>query len=106
MSSWSEPKRRELVEEDGWESSCLDLGYDIPRMDELMEGVGQVLSRQPDIGTQISANLWGIATRPWPGAPEVVIYYSFDDDKVYLQAVGEPDREETPEDEVPPDDES
>lgn len=95
MSSWYPPKRRTLVEEDGWESSCLDLGIELPRMDEVMRGVGEVLCAQPNKGTQISTDLWGIPTRPWPGAPPLVVYYDFNEQEVYLKAVGPADEEET-----------
>jgi hypothetical protein len=101
VSSWSATSRRQLIEGDNWESSCADFGYDLPRMDEVMLGVGEILSRHPERGTQIAGDLWGIATRPWPNAPEVVIYYSFTDEEVLLEAVGEADEPEA-EDELPP----
>ena len=105
MSSWFPPNRRSLVEEDGWESSCQDLDIDVPRMDEIMRGVGEALSMKPDIGTQISADLWGIPTRPWPDAPGLVVYYAFTDKEVYLKRVGPADEEEAEvQDEVESDD--
>lgn len=57
-------------------------------MDEILEGVTWALAHDPTMGMQILGHrLWAYPTYPWPGAPGLVLYYTFDDENVTLESI-------------------
>ncbi len=53
------------------------------RADEFVDGVVRILCRNPRAGAQIGERIWLI---PMAIGPHV-IYYTFDDDSVYLHSI-------------------
>lgn len=87
---------RTIVESDRYQSEREELSKDVQRWDEMIEGLLAAVSRSPEIGHRTNdPRVWAIASVPWPGAAEVVLYYTFDDEQVTLLSVrqtGESDR--------------
>ncbi len=79
---------REIVEEGSFVQARDAINPDVRRMDEIMLNVMDRLARRPEGGQETHGpGIWAVPTRPWPEAPELVVYYRFDDRKVYLMDV-------------------
>jgi hypothetical protein len=60
--------------------------------DEIIEGVDWILARNPTWGTNIpNTQIWHIVSRDIPKKRNLLIYYTFTDDTVYLLSVLETD---------------
>lgn len=61
----------------------------IARWDEVMRGVTWALCREPGKAGRVTGvdGVFALPTEPWPGAPGVVIYYTFNEDTVTLHSV-------------------
>lgn len=88
----SEPIRiREVVEEDRFQEERDDLSASVRRWDEVMFGVTYTLARAPEIGHETWVEgVFALATDPFPDAPDLVVYYRYDDERVHLLSVIEP----------------
>lgn len=76
---------RDIVEEKSFEAAWDAIESDVHRRDEIMEDVTFRLSRFPESGEEtFGPGIFAIPTRGWPGAPEVVVFYRYDQKKVYL----------------------
>ena len=80
-------RRRTVVESRRFELERNALNPDVERMDDILFGVTEVLSRKPELGKQTqNPGIWAIAAAPWTEEP-LTIYYSFDDNNVVLESV-------------------
>lgn len=73
---------REVVRNSRFEREIKGIIGNVEKADEFLEGLELVISRDPEAGTCISltSHVWFV-----PGhTVDVVIYYTFDKDKVYL----------------------
>ena len=78
-------KARELRESKQFLEQLKQIHPNIRRLDEQLFGITWVLSRRPDIFPQIGNTLLHRALiDPWPGAPRLRIYFTFDDQHVDL----------------------
>lgn len=76
--------RRNWVEEHSFAEARDAVSPNVERMDDVLVGIIFALECRAELGSQTAQpGIRGIATRPWPGAPELVIYYRFDDHSVY-----------------------
>ena len=79
---------RSVVESARFEREKAAIGTDPRRIDEALEGVMWALARGPERGVQIDGyDLWALPTYPWDNCPEMVVYYTFDDNEVSLESV-------------------
>lgn len=77
-----------VVESQNFEADRARISNDIRRMDEILQGVYWVLSREPFRGKQTSANnIWAITTRSVQDIPSLAIYYTFNEEQVILLSV-------------------
>jgi hypothetical protein len=87
---------RTLIEDPSFTSARDAISQDVRRMDQVMEGIGLRLSLHPDSGYEtLGPGVWVTFTRPWPGAPRMAIYYTFDTQFVRLldiELIDEPDK--------------
>jgi hypothetical protein len=76
---------RTIIEETSFEAAWDLIESSVRRRDEIMLDVCHRLSRCPEEGGVTDGpGIFAIPTREWPGAPEVVIYYKFDAQNVWL----------------------
>jgi hypothetical protein len=73
----------EIIENAQFADELKEIESDSLRADEFMEGAIQVLCRKPTLGTLTGKNVWFL---PMVGG-KVVLYYTFDDDHVYLLSI-------------------
>jgi len=81
---------RGVVKETRFEEQLADIEPNVKRADEFVEGAEWTLSRDPTAkGTQVADNscVWFLPTNDVPAAPSLVIYYTFDEKKVYLLSI-------------------
>ena len=65
-----------------------ELNPNVRRMDEILEGICWIIVRDPEQGQQTAAEgIRAIPTTHLPGAPALVLYYSWDDTYVDLQSI-------------------
>ena len=58
---------------------------DARRFDDQLHSVTWALARKPELFSKVGrTKLYCIKTDPWPDAPRLRIYYTFDDDSVDL----------------------
>jgi hypothetical protein len=58
------------------------------RADEYIEGAEWVLSRDPTYGTQLNgSDVWFLPMENVPDMPSIVLYYTFDDERVYFISI-------------------
>ncbi len=82
------PKMREIVHEHSFDREIKDLGG---KAYEFMEAIEMVLSRDPQCGHHLGkSHVWFLAGHTIP----LVIYYTFDENSVYLLSM---QRTESPE---------
>lgn len=75
-------RMRDVVRDKHFEKEMGDISGSVKKADEFLEGVELIVSRDPQAGTCVApaSNVWFI-----PGhTVDVVIYYTFNDDYVYL----------------------
>jgi hypothetical protein len=79
---------RKIVEEKSFEEDKGRLAHDARRLDEILEGVMELLSREPERGTPIpDSDLRVVRTEPYPDAPSLGVTYRFDDEQTSLLGV-------------------
>jgi hypothetical protein len=76
-------KHWQIVEEHQFLDELMLTRRDPVRADEFVDGVKRVLCRNPQAGTQIGERIWLIPMAVWTHS----IYYTFDDDSVYLHSI-------------------
>lgn len=59
---------------------------DVRRADEFLRGVEWLLARNPTFGQQVAPNskVWAVASNEAPTIPNLIVYYTFDENMVYL----------------------
>lgn len=78
---------RTLIETERFSREKLAIEKNVARFDEILYAVTFALSRNIRIGKKTSnPRIWAVPTDPW-NTRGVIIYYSFDDDHVYLEAI-------------------
>jgi hypothetical protein len=82
---------RQIVEHPEFKAARRALDIDVRMLDEILEGVVDVLARIPDTFGRIdyTNKLRVVATRDWApvGKPRFIIYFSFDDETVTLEYI-------------------
>lgn len=80
----SDDKLRTVVREKRFSDELAEIVPDIQRADEFMEGVETILRREPTYGHRLgNSQVYFI-----PGwAVDLNIYYTFDDDEVFLLSI-------------------
>ncbi len=83
------PVFRDIVRTDRFERELKKIEDDPLRADEFTEAVEWTLARNPASGTQISEDppIWFIPMVDLPLGSSVAIYYTFDNNKVWLLSI-------------------
>lgn len=80
-------KIRELIESARFKESRRRIEPDAERFDNACLGVSFVIARHPENGQRTeNPVIWAMPTKEWMATP-LVIYYSFDQDRVILEDV-------------------
>ncbi len=83
--------RREIIEHDDFKAARRALDIDVRLLDEILEGVVEVIARIPETFGRVeyTNKLRVVATRDWAsvGKPRFIIYFSFDDETVTLEYI-------------------
>ncbi|MDX1747403.1 MAG: hypothetical protein R3324_15815, partial [Halobacteriales archaeon] len=75
-------KYRTVVESDRYRKEREALSKDVQRWDEMIAGLLVALCRSPESGHPTDdPRVWAIASVPWPGTADVVLYYTFDEEE-------------------------
>lgn len=88
---------RDIVEENSFSEQLAALEDNAKRADELIQGVGWILARNPRMGWQVSpeSKVWMIfSNSDFADIDDLTIYYTFNAEHVYLLAIEKADREE------------
>ena len=81
-------ENREVVDSGRFVADRDGLTDDVERWDEVMKGVVWALSKSPEKGQPTDApDIMALPTVVWDGAPPLVIYYRYDDERVDLLSV-------------------
>jgi hypothetical protein len=83
---------REIIEHDDFKAARRAIDIDVRLLDEIMEGVVDVIARIPETFGMIDytrRNLRAVATRDWAeaGKPRFIIFFSFDAETVTLEYI-------------------
>jgi hypothetical protein len=82
---------RQIVEHDDFKAARRALDIDVRLLDEILEGVVDVIARIPETFGRVeyTKKLRVVATRDWAalGKPRFIIYFSFDDETVTLEYI-------------------
>ena len=80
---------RTIVETSRFQQERGDIEPSVARWDEVMIGVLWALCRETVRAGQTTGvdGIFALPTDDWPGAPALVIYYTFDDNTVTLRSV-------------------
>jgi hypothetical protein len=77
-------KIRTIIYDPRFEQDLARIIPTVRRADEFLEGAEQILSRTPEAGYQLEdSNVWFVGGH----TVDVALYYTFDDDYVYLLAI-------------------
>lgn len=79
------PQRyRSITRTARFESELAAIEPDVRRSDEFLDGVEWVLCRRPEEGARVAPNsrIWYFTTNVSARGLELVLFYSFDDDRV------------------------
>jgi hypothetical protein len=77
-------KIRTIIRDKRFEQEMAGIVRGVRRADEFLEGAETILSRQPESGFQLEgSSVWFISGH----TVDLAIYYTFDDDNVYLLSV-------------------
>lgn len=90
MNMDGEFRLRDVRESDLCDAQKHEIEADIERFDDALSGLIFALARRPDLGERIAqTTLWRIVIymRPPRGRPKIRVWYRFDDDTVYLEAI-------------------
>jgi hypothetical protein len=80
-------KLREIIEESQFTVELQEIEPDAIRADEFVDGAKWVLSRNPEYGTKIGQLVWFIPMLRSLSEPSMVLYYTFDADRVFLLSI-------------------
>lgn len=72
-----------IVEEHYFRLQLRKIKRDAKRAEEFLEGAKWILSRAPDAGMKVADDVWFLPNDV-PGDVPVNLYYTFDEDHVYL----------------------
>lgn len=82
---------REIVEHQEFTDARRAMDIDVRVLDEILEGVLDVLARIPETFGRVeyTKRLRAVATRDWAdiGKPRFIVYFSFDDETVTLEYI-------------------
>jgi len=73
----------EIVEEPRFARELSAIEKDPIRADEFVDGAKEVLSRNPEAGTQIGERVWFLPM----AFTDAAIYYTFDDEQVHFESI-------------------
>lgn len=80
-------KIREIIEETQFTVELQEIEPDAARADEFVDGAKWVLSRSPECGTKIGQLVWILPMMRSPVGLSMVLYYTFDADRVFLLSI-------------------
>jgi hypothetical protein len=80
---------RSIRWEERFENEFREIMPDIRRADEFLAGVDWKLSRNPETGVLAypDSAVWMLFMHELPESPSLTIYYTFDDEYVYLLSI-------------------
>jgi len=80
---------RDLIEDDLFVAQKAHIEIDVRRMDDILEAITWALSTNPRRFFRVipGRNLWIAKTDPFPGAPRLRIWYTFDETRVTLLSI-------------------
>jgi len=77
-----------------FDAQLAEITDNFERWDDAFVGVEGLLSRQPEMGQRTTTpGIFTVVTPPWPGIPEVVVYYCFDANEVAVIGLRPVDRD-------------
>ncbi len=84
-----EDKRWTLIYDKRFERELREIEPDAPRADAFVDYAVQMLSRNPYMGTQIDPEspVWFLPMRQSAAETPVVLYYCFDDERVWFMSI-------------------
>jgi len=78
-------KMRDIREEDEYKDAIKSLRISYQRLDEALLGISEVLCTHPEKFPSLRGyRLHRVRLSAFPGIPELSIYFTYDDDCVYL----------------------
>ena len=81
---------RTIIRSHQFEDELKKIEKEAKRADEFVEGAEFVLCREPTIGTQIgNTHVWFLPVAQSATVSPVVLYYTFDDDRVIFLSITE-----------------
>jgi len=88
-------KARTLREEKQFAEEKAKLKHSAKRLDEVLSGLSWTLARRPDSFPNVPGlKLYLAKTDPFPGTPALFVWFTFDEDMVYLLSIEEAARPE------------
>lgn len=81
--------RYTIVWQKRFEQELLAIQANIERVDESIAAIEWALSCNPENGSQLQpgSRVWVMFTLETPFLPALIVYYTFDDNHVYLESV-------------------
>jgi hypothetical protein len=83
------PRHRTIIHTPKYVEELATFLPNVRRADDFIEGSEWVLSRLPDIGTQLTptSEVWFLPMDENPDLPSLVLYYTFTDDLVWFLSI-------------------
>lgn len=83
------PHIREIVEQERLSQVLLDLGLSALKLDSILEGLTNTICRKPEKFAREPQTGWSrVVTKSFPpDIPAVQIWFTYDDDKIYIECV-------------------
>ncbi len=80
---------RTIIEESRFTQELSLIESDAKRADEFIDGAKYILSRNPEFGNCIgdNSNVWTLALVEIHDHPPLVLYYTFDDSRVWFLSI-------------------
>jgi hypothetical protein len=81
-------KIRTIVEQAALKAELTRCGVDARKLDRVTQGLTDTICVSPEILQREEETGWScILTKEYPGVPAIRIWYTYDDDKVHIEAV-------------------
>ena len=85
------PPRRNIIHKPEFDAALFNLHHTAPRCDEFVHGITEILHIDPTRGKRIgSTDIWCFSTPDIPEFLALVVYYTFNDDTVWLLWIDTP----------------
>jgi hypothetical protein len=82
------PTYREVIEQPRFVEELKAIHRDARRADDFVDGARWALGRDPSVGTHIGkGHVWILPIAEFESADPVALFYTFDDDHVYLLSI-------------------